>query len=681
MELPGPWVAAPADEDLRRAFHEDGFDDAAWEPIAVPGHWRSTPAFAGSDGPLLYRSRFEHRGDQPAAGRRTWLVFDGLFSQGDVWMDGTYLGVTEGWFSPHELEVTGLVRDRAEHALAVEVANPPRRGLTGAFSADDRLDPAWNPGGLWRPVRLEETGPVRVRRLSIVCRDATATSAVLSLRAELDTVEARPVVLRTAVGDHEERADQPLAAGLNKVAWTVTVPAPRLWWPRALGEQALHDVVVEVLADGQPSDRRTRRVGLRRVTMRDWVVRVNGERLFCKGADHLPTRLALAEATAEEVAADVGLAVAAGLDLLRVHAHVARPELYDAADEAGLLLWQDLPLQGPLPRGLRRQAVRLATEAVDLLGHHPSVALWCAHDRPTRGSRVWLDRSVRRALARADGTRPVLAESGSWWAAPQLSLGWRGGDARDLHRLAAAFPRLVRFPTAGGAASAPAEDPGPVADGVLDRRFPRRSAPSYEAWRDATQAHQAEVVRLTVEALRRLKYRPTGGFVVPTLADARPGVTSALVDAARRPKATLAALAAACRPVVVVTDPLPATVLPGEPLAIDVHVVSDLRHPVDDATVRVTLRWPGGEHVWRWRGRAPADACVRVGIVRAVAPDLDGPVELTAELVAGDHRATTAHRAEVRGAALVGTTGAHGGAVTMAHGGAVTGSFPRHRAR
>ena len=43
----------------------------------------------------------------------------------------------------------------------------------------------------------------------------------------------------------------------------------------------------------------------------------------------------------------------ANLDLVRVHAHVARPELYDAADELGLLVWQDLPLQWGYARGVR----------------------------------------------------------------------------------------------------------------------------------------------------------------------------------------------------------------------------------------------------------------------------------------------------------------------------------------
>ena len=39
-------------------------------------------------------------------GRRSWLVLDGLFYEGDVWLDGSYLGATEGYFFPHWFEVT-----------------------------------------------------------------------------------------------------------------------------------------------------------------------------------------------------------------------------------------------------------------------------------------------------------------------------------------------------------------------------------------------------------------------------------------------------------------------------------------------------------------------------------------------------------------------------------------------
>ena len=45
------------------------------------------------------------------------------------------------------------------------------------------------------------------------------------------------------------------------------------------------------------ADERRLRTGLRQVRMRRWIASVNGERLFLKGANQGPTRMAIAEAT------------------------------------------------------------------------------------------------------------------------------------------------------------------------------------------------------------------------------------------------------------------------------------------------------------------------------------------------------------------------------------------------
>ena len=90
-------------------------------------------------------------------------------------------------------------------------------------------------------------------------------------------------------------------------------------------------------------------------------------------------------------------------------------------------------------------------------------------------------------------------------------------------------------------------------------------------------------------------------------------------------------------------DRPPATVEPGEALALDVHVVSDLRVPIDEATVRAELRWTGGSHEWRWEGGVGADDCRRVGTLQLVVPDAPGPLDLELTLDAGDHSTTNAY--------------------------------------
>ncbi len=168
-DLGGRWAAIEADEDLRRSFPRLDFDDEAWSPVSVPGHWQAEPAFAASNGPLLYRRRF-HMAPM-AEDERAWLVMDGIFYQSDVWFDGSYLGDTEGYFFPHSFDVTAAVNSRSEHVLAVEVGceagagRRTTRSLLGAFGRSAGMDPARNPGGIWAPVGVGRSGPVRITSL------------------------------------------------------------------------------------------------------------------------------------------------------------------------------------------------------------------------------------------------------------------------------------------------------------------------------------------------------------------------------------------------------------------------------------------------------------------------------------------------------------------------------------
>ena len=68
MSARGDWVATEADDDVRRHGIGLDADDHDWTPVAVPGHWRDTPKFATSDGPLMYRHRFTSEPPARAAG-------------------------------------------------------------------------------------------------------------------------------------------------------------------------------------------------------------------------------------------------------------------------------------------------------------------------------------------------------------------------------------------------------------------------------------------------------------------------------------------------------------------------------------------------------------------------------------------------------------------------------------
>lgn len=695
-ELTGGWIAAKPDEELLRSFALPDHDDSGWESVDVPGHWRNTPSFADSE-ELLYRHHFDSAA--PGPGRRSWLAIDGLCYQGDIWLDGGYLGDTEGYFVPHLFEITEHLADRSEHVLAIEAAcrKPSdltaKRNITGVLQHWDNLDPDINPGGLWRRVRLEETGPVRIDTLRVVVAEADTERAILQFHAVLDSVAAHTATVETLI-DHARPVDGTgdvatqseehlLSAGTNVLEWRMAVERPSLWWPHSMGDQPMYDIRVAVDVAGLTSHVRKRRTGLRRFELNNWIASVNGERLFLKGTNFAPASADLASVTRDDLAHDLDLVTEAGLDLVRLHGHISHPEFYREADVRGVLIWQDFPLQWGYAKGVKPQATRQAEAMVDMLAHHPSVAIWCGHNEPIpldarpgkrpdaeptnrffrRGSmqhelpswnRTVLDRAVKRTIARADPSRPVIAHSGVLPHPPQLDgtdshlyFGWYQGDIDGLKTLAKRLPRMVRFVSEFGAQSVPHRTkPADAANwpdldwrelsdryglqhDVMQQRVPTDDHQSFESWSAATRTYQGQVIRAQIETLRKLKYRPTGGFCQFFFADAADMISCSVLDQERRPKEpAFSALSAACQQVIVTADPLPKAIAVDTVVRQAIHVVSDLRKPIAEAEVEVELRWPSGVRSWQFGGALEADSVAKVGDIEWTIPDRRGPVTL-----------------------------------------------------
>ncbi len=584
--------------------------------------------------------------------------------------------------------------------VASPVINPnePGRSLHGLF-AEPSIVGHSNPGGIWQPVRIVSTGAVRMTKNRVICTAASDAEATIHLRSHLisdDPTEATiTTTLRPPAGAAPITSQRKhhLVSGATVLEWDVHIPSPKLWWPWSLGDQPLYRVTVSVEVNGTISGIWERTVGLREIEMNKWVLSINGTRLFCKGVDLWPTSALPATATADQIAADISMAREIGLDLVRLDSHVARPELYETADRLGMLIWQDLPMRGEVKRSIQSQAVNAAHRLVDQLGAHPSIVMWCAHNDPTgttTGPRptttlptrrslfgvakqqvpTWtksvLDRLVGRAFDVADTSRPVVHGSGTWPSAPKfdgtdthLRFGWNNGTGRDLEAFARRIPRMVRWVSSFGAQSIPVSadvairprnasgdwrpDLGLLADryGLSETSFrhylPATGTHGPEEWIEASQGYQAILLRRQIETLRRLKYKPTGGFTFAALADSRPAISFAIYDHDRNPKHAVEAVRSACQPVIVVADRLPAELDPGDAVLLDVHIVSDLPRPLENVVVLASLETPTGVEQWAWRGEVAPDSVARLGSINWIVPEAGGVVELSLEARSGDH--------------------------------------------
>ena len=368
--------------------------DDGWSEQQLPGHWQQCSDLRYHTGKVIYRHRFAHpsNGAQRSS-RRFWLRANGIFYWSQIYLNGHDFGSHEGYFEPQEHEITEALDDT--NTLIVEVDCPEERSksgkrmLTGVFSHWDALDPATNPGGIWLPVVLEESGAVRLQDVQLRTTQANNEAATLNWQATLDSLAVTDVQLEWTFSP--ANFDGPsqtivetrrLTSGAQQVTGTLTLHEPQLWWTHDLGQPNLYTVTLNVSCFGQLSDARSFRFGVRTFELRDFIPYLNGTRFLIKGNNYPPTDTRIATATHERVAHDLELARNCHMNLLRVHAHVGHPALYDVADELGILLWQDFPMQWTYRRTVALHARRQVVAMIRLLGNHPSVAVWCLHNEP-----------------------------------------------------------------------------------------------------------------------------------------------------------------------------------------------------------------------------------------------------------------------------------------------------------
>ena len=99
LDRAGAW-GDPDDGDLAEAFRRPGVRRPGWATVRVPHHWRSVPSSRPirRAGPVPPAPTI--RSPPPDAGARS-SSSTASSTTATSWLDGDYLGATEGYFVPH----------------------------------------------------------------------------------------------------------------------------------------------------------------------------------------------------------------------------------------------------------------------------------------------------------------------------------------------------------------------------------------------------------------------------------------------------------------------------------------------------------------------------------------------------------------------------------------------------
>ncbi len=185
------------------------------------------------------------------------------------------------------------------------------------------------------------------------------------------------------------RHEQPAAPGAACQV-LISPPETAFWSPAA---PALYTVAVRLLAGGRTVAAATRRRGFRRLAAEGEQLLLNGKPICLRGAlswGWNPSVIA-PYYTADRARAELRTLRAMGFNLVKLCLFIPNQLYYDAADEEGMLLWQEWPLWLPdVTAELRARAPGEYAEYMQLTRSHPAVVVYSLGCE--------LDSSVDRAL-------------------------------------------------------------------------------------------------------------------------------------------------------------------------------------------------------------------------------------------------------------------------------------------
>jgi beta-galactosidase len=404
-----------------------GFDDSSWKTVTLPHDWAiagpveiTNPSGAAGGffpaGIGWYRKTFE----EPAgdAARRTFIVFDGVMANSDVWINGEPLGHRPYGYVSFVYDLSDHLRYGATNTIAVRV--------------DDSQQPAsrWYPGaGINRQVRLVTTSSTHIEPWGtfVTTPSVSATSATIHVRSAVVNQSAAASTVRLVVSlvAPDGREVKTFTSGPRTLAVRgdgdleaeTTLANPERW---DLDHPALYKVRATLLEQNRPIDEEIVPIGIREFHFDA------DKGFFLNGRHHKIYGVAL-HTDAGALGTAVPLAAwerrltalrALGVNAIRTAHNPPAPEFLDLADRMGFLVMEEMfdcwtVGKNPYDYHLyfKEWSLRDTADTVRRDRNHPSIILWSAgneiHDTPHPEIAIPILRSLVETFHKYDPTRPV----------------------------------------------------------------------------------------------------------------------------------------------------------------------------------------------------------------------------------------------------------------------------------
>ncbi len=472
--------------------------------------------------------------------------------------------------------------------------------IKGIFNHHDCRPGGWNPktgqdqntGGIWNDVYIKLGYPVVIHKLKVTASfNGNYEEAFLHFDFKYTSKFNLPRTIKLEIKiispDNKvtkENLETIIQPGKNECSYSIKINKPNLWNSWDLGKPNIYHIQVS----SKYLENYELNIGIREVKLDgDQRFYLNGKRLFLRGTNIIPTQF-LSELNKEKIIKIVKLIKQANINIVRVHAHVNRQELYDEFDKQGILVWQDFSLQWTYDTSnlFADNAVTQIKEMVRMLYNHPSIAFWCCHNEP--GEQIHsLDPMLRQAIMSEDNSR-IIRLASNYEEHPYD--GWYWGN-KEHYAAAPMGPLVTEF----GAQALPVKSS--LQKFISnDKLFP----PDWETWEyhdfqvDQTfniakvemgnsidqfisnsQTYQSDVIETAVNFYRRKKFKGTTGIFQFMFIDCWESITWSVVDFYEKPKPGYETLKKVYQPIFISTNVRQDQYFAGRKLLLDFYIIND----------------------------------------------------------------------------------------------------------
>ena len=419
--------------EFRQSTNLEGIAHAQWLPAKVPGDVHldllrnkliPEPFYRDNETRLQWieNADWEYRTTIPVSEKilekkNIELVFDGLDTCAQVYLNGTLLLTSDNMFRTYRLNAKPYFKSGENHLLVVFTS--PIQGAE-KIADQDQWRPEthtqarwyirkaayqygwdWAPrfvtSGIWKSARLEVWDEARISDLNVRQLDVTAQSAHILAQVEMTASVDTPatVTVHYGVAGKQLTATQTteLHSGVNHVELPITIDHPELWYPAGYGSQPLYAFHASVAIRGVIQDSSDVRAGLRSVQLRrdpdkwgrSFEFVVNGIPIFAKGANVVPFDSFPSRMPVEQIRDILQSAKDANMNMIRIWGggYYETQQFYEICDELGIMVWQDFMFGNPWQPGTYSFKQNVAQEVEDQLKrlrNHSSIVLWCGNN-------------------------------------------------------------------------------------------------------------------------------------------------------------------------------------------------------------------------------------------------------------------------------------------------------------